>query len=170
MARCATFDSSKIHRQAGRRSARPHAQDGARGLPPGAPLPSLIPPAAKTTQLPDVTIIAPPAPTDPELNESGLFQFIVHHGATHYSSAAGAIGGGLLRWRGGRAETICPASVGLDEGYNDFVTARVRAVAGFVGAPIQSDLKCYRMSRLFSRPTRARSCRRFSNGVPARCT
>ena len=119
-----------------------HAQDGARGLPPEAPLPSLAPRAAGTTQLPDVSIVAPPPPTDSQLTGDGLFQFILHHGTTHYSAAAGAVGGSLLRWRGGRAETICPGTTGLDQGYNDFVSARVRAVAAYVGAPVHPDLKC----------------------------
>ena len=44
-----------------------------------------------------------------------------------------------MRWRGGRAETICPGTTGLDGGYNDFVSARVRAIAAFVGAPVQAD-------------------------------
>jgi hypothetical protein len=32
--------------------------------------------------------------------------------------------------------------VGLDPGYNAFVTARLRALAAYVGAPVQSDVKC----------------------------
>ena len=94
-------------------------------------------------QFPDVGVIAPPPPTAQELAPDGLFPFIVHHGTTHYSTATGAVRGSLLRWRGGRAETICPGTTGLDEGYNAFVSARVRTVAAFVGAPVQAaDAKC----------------------------
>lgn len=94
-------------------------------------------------QFPGVGVIAPPPPTAQELAPGGLFQFIVHHGTTHYSAATGDIGGSLLRWRGGRAETVCPGTTGLDSGYNDFVSARVRAIAAFVGAPVHADdAKC----------------------------
>ena len=93
-------------------------------------------------QFPDVAVIAPPPPTTQELAQDRLFQFIVHHGSTHYPMAAGSITGGLLRWRGGRAQTVCPGTIGLDEAYDSFVSARVRAVAAFVGAPVGAgDLK-----------------------------
>ena len=71
-----------------------------------------------------------------------LFEFIVHHGTTHYPSAVGAVGRGLLRWRGGRAESVCPLILGLDPGYADFVTARVRAIGSYVGAPMDPDPHC----------------------------
>jgi hypothetical protein len=111
------------------------------GTPP-APQPLLDEDLLGPTQLPDVAVIAPRPPTAEELAGNSLWKFIVHHGTTHYSEAAGAINGGLLRWRGGRAETICPETVGLDQGYNDFVSARLRMVASFVGAPVQPDLRC----------------------------
>jgi hypothetical protein len=108
--------------------------------PPEPPPPGVAPNGkVSSAQFPDVGVIAPQRPTSEQLVPDGLFQFIVHHGSTHYGSATGAVGGSLLRWRGGRAETICPGTTGLDEGYNDFVSARVRAVAAFVGAPVQSD-------------------------------
>jgi len=112
---------------------------------PPEPPPPGVPPNGKVSsaQFPDVGVIAPSPPTTQELAPDGLFQFIVHHGSTHYGSATGAVGGSLVRWRGGRAETICPGTTGLDDGYNEFVSARVRAIAAFVGAPVQSDdLKC----------------------------
>ena len=37
---------------------------------------------------------------------------------------------------------ICPATIGLDQRENDFVTARIRAVAAYVGAPLQSEMPC----------------------------
>jgi hypothetical protein len=96
-----------------------------------------------TAQFPDVGVIAAPPPTTQELASGGLFQFIVHHGTTHYSAATGDVGGSLLRWRGGRAETVCPGTTGLDPGFNAFVSARVRAIAAFVGAPVYADdAKC----------------------------
>jgi hypothetical protein len=112
--------------------------------PPEPPPPGVAPNGqVSASQFPDVNVIAPPAPTAAELAPDGVFHFIVHHGSTHYGSAVGAVGGSLLRWRGGRSETICPGTTGLDEGYNSFVSARVRAVAAFVGAPVQpDDQKC----------------------------
>ena len=94
------------------------------------------------TQLPDVTAIAPPAPTPGQLAGGDLFDFVVHHGTTDYPASVGASTGGLLRWRGGRSQSPCPMTVGLDAAYNDFVTARVRAVGAFVGAPVDPDLHC----------------------------
>jgi hypothetical protein len=114
------------------------------GGPPEPPPPGVGPNGkVSAAQFPDVGVIAPPPPTTQELAADGLFHFIVHHGTTHYSAAAGGVGGGLLRWRGGRAETICPGTTGLDAGQNDFVSARVRAIAAFVGAPVPADdVKC----------------------------
>jgi hypothetical protein len=125
---------------ANRNRAAP-AQAGS-GTPPEPPPPALGSGADEPTQLPDVAVIAPRPPTAAELAGNSLWKFIVHHGTTHYSEAVGSIGGGLLRWRGGLAETICPETVGLDQGYNDFVSARLRAVGSFVGAPVQPDLRC----------------------------
>jgi hypothetical protein len=125
---------------ANRNRAAP-AQAGS-GTPAEPPPPALVSGADEPTLLPDVAVIAPRPPTAAELAGNSLWEFIVHHGTTHYSEAAGAIGGGLLRWRGGRAETICPETVGLDQGYNDFVSARLRVVASFVGAPVHSDPRC----------------------------
>ncbi len=112
--------------------------------PPEPPPPGVAPNAnVSTAQFPEVGVIAPPPPTTQQLAPDGLYQFIVHHGSTHYGQATGAVGGSLLRWRGGRAETICPGTAGLSQGYNDFVSARVRKIAAFVGAPVQpDDLKC----------------------------
>jgi hypothetical protein len=113
------------------------------GAPPEPPPPGVKPNGnASVAQFPEVAIIAPPRPTTQELAQDGLFQFIVHHGSTHYPPAVGSITGGLLRWRGGRAQTVCPGTTGLDEAYNAFVSARVRAVTAFVGAPVADDPKC----------------------------
>ena len=43
----------------------------------------------------------------------------------------------LARWRGGK-QSICPVTVGRSPGDNAFVTARLRALAAYVGAPVQS--------------------------------
>ncbi len=89
-----------------------------------------------------MTVFAPRAPTAQELTTDSLVQFIVHHASTRYSSSVGSPTGGLLRWRGGRSETVCPETYGLDQDYSAFVSARVRAVAAFVGAPVQMAEHC----------------------------
>jgi hypothetical protein len=93
------------------------------------------------SQLPDVTVMAPIPPTEQQLAGNSLYQFILHHATTHYP-ASDAVRGSLARWRGGRAETICPVTVGLDKGYNDFLTARLRALAVYAGAPLDADPNC----------------------------
>jgi hypothetical protein len=92
-------------------------------------------------ELPDVGVFAPTSPTVQELTAEGLYKFIVHHATTPYPGSE-AIRGSLARWRGGRPETICPLTQGLDAAYNSFVTARLRALAAHVGAPVQPDLQC----------------------------
>jgi hypothetical protein len=65
-----------------------------------------------------------------------LDEFILHHATTHYVNTTTT--GNLARWRGGR-QSICPQTEGLSPGYNAFVTARLRALAAYVGAPVESD-------------------------------
>jgi hypothetical protein len=96
--------------------------------------------ASASPQIPDVTVIAPRPPTDQELAGDSLHQFIVHHATVHYVNTGTT--GNLAHWRGGRPESICPLTLGLDPGYNAFVTARLRALAVNVGAPVQADLQC----------------------------
>jgi hypothetical protein len=87
----------------------------------------------------DVTVRAPTPPTDQELAGNGLQEFILHHATTHFVNNPTARN--LSRWRGGM-QSICPISAGLTPAYNAFVTARLRAVATYVGAPVQSDPQC----------------------------
>ncbi len=74
-----------------------------------------------------------------ELAGDSLYQFIVHHATVHYVNTGTTRN--LARWRGGK-QSICPITVGLGPGYNAFVTARLRALAAYVGAPVQSDPQC----------------------------
>ena len=90
-------------------------------------------------EVPDVTVTTPSPATEQQLAGNSLYQFIVHHATVHYVSTATTRN--LARWRGGK-QSICPLTVGLDPGYNAFVTARLRAVAAYVGAPVQSNLQC----------------------------
>ncbi len=87
----------------------------------------------------DVTVMTPSRPTEQELAGGSLYQFIVHHATTHYVTTATMRN--LARWRGGK-QSICPLTAGLDPGNNAFVTARLRALAAYVGAPVQSTPQC----------------------------
>jgi hypothetical protein len=95
--------------------------------------------ASASPKIPDVSVTAPAPPTDQQLAGDSLSQFITHHATVHYPNTVTA--GNLARWRGGR-QSICPLTVGLERGYNAFVTARLRALAAYVGAPVQSDPHC----------------------------
>jgi hypothetical protein len=90
-------------------------------------------------EIPDVTVMAPSPPTDQELAGRSLDEFILHHATTHFANTSTV--GNLARWRGGM-QSICPSTAGLTPGYSAFVTARLRALAAYVGAPVQSDPQC----------------------------
>jgi hypothetical protein len=92
-------------------------------------------------QIPDVDTLVTSPPTEDELAGDSVYQFILHHATTPYSQTEGAVGS-LTRWRGGRPESICPQTLGLDPGYNAYVTARIRVLATQVGAPVQPDPNC----------------------------
>lgn len=91
---------------------------------------------AASAAMSGVTVTAPRPPTDQELAKDGLYQFIVHHATTHYTDTGTARN--LARWRGGR-QSICPLTAGLSPEGDAFVTARLRAIAAYAGAPVQSD-------------------------------
>jgi hypothetical protein len=84
-------------------------------------------------------VTTPSPPTEQELVGDSLYQFIVHHATVHYVNTGTR--GNLAHWRGGK-QSICPMTVGLSPGYNAFVTARLRALATYVGAPVQADPQC----------------------------
>ena len=110
--------------------------------PSSSPPPDSASGIQPSARFPDVAVLPAPAPTAQELTSDGVAQFIIHHASTRYSASVGWPTGGLLRWRGGRSETVCPETYGLDLGYDDFVSARLRAVAAFVGAPVRTDEHC----------------------------
>jgi hypothetical protein len=95
--------------------------------------------AGSAPEIPDVTVTTPSPPTQQEMAADSLYQFVVHHATTHYVTTATTRN--LARWRGGK-QSICPLTVGLDPGYNALVTARIRALAAYVGAPVQSSPQC----------------------------
>ena len=114
------------------------------GVPNGAGRPSLgTSPQATSNVIPvpqtELPVTAAGFPTDEEMAGNSLSQFIDHHATTH--NFTNPVSRNLGRWRGGM-QSICPASTGLSANYNAFVTSRLRAVADYVGAPVQSDPKC----------------------------
>jgi hypothetical protein len=95
--------------------------------------------AGASPEISDVTVTAPTPPTDQQLAGNSLYEFIAHHATTH--SGNSTTDRNLARWRGGM-QSICPLTEGLDPGYDAFVTARLRAIAAYVGAPVQSNAQC----------------------------
>jgi len=102
--------------------------------------------AGASPEIGDVAVTAPPPPSDAELAGNNLDEFIVHHATTHFANTPTT--GNLARWRGG-LQSICPQTVGLTPAYAAFVTARVRALATYVGAPVQSDAQCKSNVQIF---------------------
>jgi hypothetical protein len=82
--------------------------------------------------LPEVTVTAPRPPTPEELAGDAVSHFVRGH------AAPAAETGQLARWGIGRGMGICPLTVGLSPRFNDFVSARILAVAASVGAPVQT--------------------------------
>jgi hypothetical protein len=95
--------------------------------------------ASTSPEIPDVTVTTPTPPTEQELAGDSLYQFIMHHATVRYVNTGTMRN--LARWRGGK-QSICPLTVGLHPEYNAFVTARLRALAAYVGAPVQSNPQC----------------------------
>jgi hypothetical protein len=94
-----------------------------------------------STQLPNVTVTAPRNPTVQELAQESVPHFVLHHAKPAKMTEQ------LARWRNG----ICPIAIGLDVGYNEFVSRRLRAVAADVGAPTQQEGKCsYNVDIIFT--------------------
>ncbi|HEY6620213.1 MAG TPA: STN domain-containing protein [Steroidobacteraceae bacterium] len=112
-------------------AGRPSVDTSAPATPNATPFPQ--------TELPEITVTAAGPPTNEELAGNSLSQFVDHHATTH--NFADPVSRNLGRWRGG-LQSICPVTTGLSANYNAFVTARLRAVAQYVGAPVQSDPKC----------------------------
>jgi hypothetical protein len=95
--------------------------------------------ASTSPEIGDVTVTTPAPPTEQELAGDSLSQFIMHHATVRYVNTG--TDRNLARWRGGK-QSICPETVGLSPGYNAFVTARLRALAAYVGAPVESNPQC----------------------------
>ncbi len=95
--------------------------------------------ARASPEIPDVAMMPPSPPTDQELAGDSLHQFVAHHATVHHFNTG--VTRNLAHWLGGK-DSICPLTLGLDPGQNAFVTARLRTLAAYVGAPVQSDPQC----------------------------
>jgi hypothetical protein len=102
--------------------------------------------AGSSPAIGDVTVAAPTPPSEQELAGNSLDDFVLHHATTHYANTPTT--GNLARWRGG-LQSICPQTLGITAGYSAFVTARLRAIAAYVGAPVQSDPQCKSNVQIF---------------------
>jgi len=94
------------------------------GMHPGARLAEA---GSNSDQIPEVTVIAPRPPTPQELAGKAVPDFLRTH------AAPAMITGQLARWNVG----ICPLTSGLTLAFNDFVSARLLAIAASVGAPTE---------------------------------
>jgi hypothetical protein len=83
--------------------------------------------------LPEVTVTAPKPPAPEELTGTAVSDFVKAHAAPAVST------GQLARWGIGGDAGICPVTTGLTPAFNDFVSARILAVAASVGAPVQAE-------------------------------
>lgn len=95
--------------------------------------------AGTSPEIPAAAVVTPASPTERQLAGDSLPQFIAHHATVRYVSTGTTRN--LARWRGGK-QSICPLTVGPHPGDNAFVTARVRALAAYVGAPVDSNPRC----------------------------
>jgi len=75
--------------------------------------------------LPEVSVIAPRAPTPAELAGNSVPSFVTAHARPSPAS------GQLARWH----TPVCVSAFGLTSGFNSFVSERIAAIATSVGAP-----------------------------------
>ena len=90
-------------------------------------------PAGEPPAVPEVTVIAPRPPTPSQLAGDSVARFVTSHSMPLDTSA-----GQLAHWRDG----ICVETTGLSPAFNDFVSARIEAIAAVVKAPQQTRKPC----------------------------
>ena len=106
---------------------------------PESPQPN--PTVADPQEIPDITVTAARPPTAEELAGNSLHEFIKHHATAGNLDLTDSLLRRVPRWIGGR-RSICPVTIGLSPEQNAFVTERVRALAEYVGAPVQPGPQC----------------------------
>jgi hypothetical protein len=82
--------------------------------------------------VPEVTVTAPKPPDPQQLAGESVPNFVKNHGKPV------TLSGQLGRW----VTQVCPRTEGLTPGFNDFVSARLKAIAANVGAPHQWSAQC----------------------------
>jgi hypothetical protein len=88
--------------------------------------------SAATPPVANVTVTAPRPPTAQQLAGPSVPDFISHHAVLSVAL------GQLTRWHTG----ICPVTRGLSQGFNAFISARIRAIAASIGAPVGPEGHC----------------------------
>jgi len=92
---------------------------------PGYAIPGPPPGTGAGSLLPEVSVIAPRAPTPQELAGDSVPNFVTAHARPSPAS------GQLARWHA----PVCVSTLGLSPGFNSFVSQRIAAIATSVGAP-----------------------------------
>jgi len=82
--------------------------------------------------VPEVTVTAPKPPDPQQLAGESVPHFIKNHGKPAV----------LIRQLGRWVAGICPRTEGLTPAFNDFISARLEAIAASVGAPHQGAAPC----------------------------
>jgi hypothetical protein len=89
--------------------------------------------AAPSPDLPEVTVIAPRPPTASEVAGNNVMIFVNSHSQPKDSGT-----GTLSRWK----EAVCVKTEGLPPAFEDYVSARVEAIAAAVKTPQQKRNPC----------------------------
>jgi hypothetical protein len=96
-------------------------------------LPALVRGAgADSAEMPQVAVTAPRPATQQELSGDSVPRFVATHGRPAVATRQ------LPRWR----TAVCPVASGLEPAFNQFVSARIVAVADSVGAPHRATEQC----------------------------
>ncbi|HTD74168.1 MAG TPA: hypothetical protein VK652_11625 [Steroidobacteraceae bacterium] len=90
-------------------------------------------PAAPPPDLAEITVIAPRPPTASEVAGDNVMTFIDSHSKPKTSGT-----GTLSRWK----EAVCIKTLGLPSAYEDYVSARVEAIAAAVKTPREKRNPC----------------------------
>jgi hypothetical protein len=90
-------------------------------------------PAAPLPELAEITVTAPRPPTASEVAGDNIKIFVNSHGEPKNSGT-----GTLSRWK----EAVCTKTLGLPPAYEDYVSARVEAIAAAVKTPEEKRNPC----------------------------
>jgi len=98
---------------------------------------SQVPPSGSSVDawpsMDEVTVIAPRPPTAGELGGDSVARFVTSH-----SNPLDTAVGQLAHWK----NAVCVETSGLSPGFNNFVSARIEAIAAAVKAPQQTRTPC----------------------------